>query len=308
MKRHPKTKNEEYIIILKKLASAKHNLERKDFEIPKVKGKPIWEEIKPDNSIKNYVPHSTLIMRLKELKEIEAITEIDSGKKAKTGLTIPSYQLTFIGMMKLLQLCDEKKFDLDVFYNLRFLDAVQYQPSKRIFSNKQIFENLIRIAKNITIIVKQESKTNEGNFDKLLEHGFTQLVTTSEIMSDKEDRIICYITIKGNYQKFSYMWKERIPIYGREENNILFKPRDIDRIGKIITGVFYDELIQRCNNSELYPKKCTLGSGMSLIIKVIREDKALNETFLEYIEEMNQRFETQKEYLTNIRSSVTKLN
>ena len=302
------SKESAYFIILKKLLVTKDILQRKDFEIPKVKGKTIVEEMEPKTPKEEYVPHSTLISRLDELKKMEAITEIDTGKKAKTQLMIPFYHLTFIGMIKLLQLCDDKKFDSVIFHNLRFLDDVNFLPSKKILSNKQIFEILVYIAKNTTIIVKQRSEINTSNFNELLEHGFVELVTTSEIMDDKEDRIIYYVEIKRNYRNFSYILKERIPIYGKRDNDISIIPKDITRINKILTTIFYDEIIQRCNNAEMYPEKCTSGVGVSWVYKVIREDKDLRKIFLEYLGEINERFKIQKENVSIIRSAITRLN
>lgn len=296
------SKESAYFIILKKLLKSQFTLTRSDFE--QKRKKLTFDEV-PQKKSRERVSHSSLILRLEELKIMEAIKEIKSGKRAKTGLSIPAYHLTFIGMIKLLQLCDEKKFNSDIFNNLRYLILIQYPPIKKMFSNKQIFETLVRIAKNTTIIVERGTENNESRFQELFELGFMQFMTASELLADKKDKIIYYIAIKRHYSNFSYVLRERIPVYRvRRENKTSLNIDAIVKMNKMVTYAFYDELIQRCNDLEDFPEKYIGKNGIVQLCGIIHRHPILKELFLDHSRKINDQFEIQKEQLTRVHSLI----
>lgn len=158
-----KSKEEEYFIILKKLAETKHHvLQRKDFEIPKVKGKSISEELEKIPQKEDYIPHSTLITRLNELVENYLVRKYDSGLRSKRHLPIFEYDLTLFGLVKLLQLWSGKESLLGVWNAMtRLADILPYKRNlEEVFTKNQLTETLSQVCKNISIDIVKDPKKN----------------------------------------------------------------------------------------------------------------------------------------------------
>jgi len=296
LKRQRNSKESAYFIILKKLLLTKDILERKDFEIPKVKDTIIE---KGKTSTEEYVPHSTLILRLEELKKIEAIKEMDSGRMSKKDLPIRSYYLTFFGIIKLLQICDEKKFNSDIFHNLESLSFISVKLLSEVFSKKQIFETLMHVCKNTRIKIVHNPK----NF---IDDDFFIRYTAADMLNGKHGTKIYLLKIKRDYLNFSYVIDEQITIHGiKKRGKIVFSTaKAIVPFNKTVSCAFYDELIQRCIHKNGYPKKHTRNSAIVWLCEYIKWAIPLNDNFLNYLEKLTRQFEDQSKYITNISQAV----
>jgi len=291
LKNHRKTKEDEYFIILKKLASVKNfeSLKRKDFERPKIVKKSFRGEIeKPQDE---FIPHSTLISRLEELKKMNMVEDYDSGERSKKNLPIKEYSMTFLGAVKLYQLCKDEKLLLDVWDLMpRFSYLLMYKhPLESVFTKEQLTDTLSYVCKNIVIDIVTDTHNME------FKPGRIPGLTAYDELKGKLSVKIYFVEITVNFPSFSHTIIERIPIYAKKiDRKIQFLDvQAIDIINKIITCVFLHELFIRSSLLEYvqleYPNK----KGRNHIMHILKQDKELNIVYKDFLKkiESDRRFE-----------------
>ncbi len=306
MKKTRRTVEQEYFIILRKLASA-DSLKRADFELPKVKGKTVSEYFDPKVSQDSYVPHSSLIQRLNELKQMEVVDEYDSGLKSKKNLPIMEYCITVLGTIKLLQLCDETKFLQDVWsnsYHLSYLlptrkFLTQGLGKKLKFRKKQLFHTLVSVCKNIKIKIDNDPGYSKPNIDSW--------VSASELLQGKKGLKVYHVFLTVRHGDFSYTVWERIPAYAKENHKGEIRFVDIPaymKINELVSCAFFHELILRCSSIEFvrhgYPQM-----GKYLLMEYLRRDKDLKRFYLDFIDRIERKRFPERKLIDEIKIRIS---
>ena len=226
LKKQRSSKESAYLTILKKLSATEYTLlQRKDFEIPKVKGKSLREEMDAKAPKGEYVPHSTLISRLEELKKMSMIIEYDSEKIWRENKPEKAYHITFLGLLKLFQLESDKKSLGDIWNKITVSSyLITYKRMlEEIFTKEQITETLRSVYENVNINIITEPK-------KKLKPERIQDSTAWELLKGKFGVKIYVVEITMNFPLFSHTIIEHIHIHAQKIN------------GKIIVGFNKDAI------------------------------------------------------------------
>lgn len=245
--------DEENFLILRQLAS-KREQTRTDFEEPPRKIKGIKDELDLGKNRSRYIPHSSLILRLKKLVESRAIIEQNSGKTSKKGLPIMKYSLTFFGFIKLLQLCEREEFHNDIFEN-----ASVYIPKIIWFQIEQLLEHemmskehlffiLVEVAKNTDIQIDLDPKDHAGTIGNRV-YRFPSSLLAKEIrwihIHDIEIKIKQIQNVYSLHRTFITYGKARSKKDMQEKNS-----KTLGDINKMFIFAFTHELIMRCYRTD----------------------------------------------------------
>ena len=278
-------------------------LKRGDFEFPKVKGKTISQSLNPKVSHDSYVPHSSLIDRLAELKEIEAIDVFDSDLRSKKNLPILEYGITSLGMIKLFQLCKETDLLSDVWTNMSRLPyLLMYRRTlENYFTKKQLFDTLVTVCKNIKIEIDNEPQ-------KFTPGKFYMGVTLSDLLEGKKGIKVYYVFLTVKHNNFVSTVFKRYPVYAKKDHKgrIRFMTTPVYvGINKLVTCAFFHELILRCSNIDFadqgYPLERKV-VGMELL----RKDKDLGAAYLDFLQTIEWQRDREKELLGEIKTKISR--
>lgn len=304
MKQERRTKEEGYFTILFKLLR-RYGLTRPDIEKPKLKKLGCREEIEKIPK-KDYVPHSSLIKRLKELEKMGAIESFDSGKLSKINLPIDRYDLTFLGVIKLLQLCDEKHFEPEIMSNLRLgriLIGLGYL--ENAFSKEQLYETLVYVCKNTRIQVYDNSTELKEPTGKV------QFLTGAEILDEKSHDIFIYsLEIILKYPNFSYIIDERMLVFEKNPLGKKIRPKLTVRrtIDEMLSSAFYYELMHRSMSvtyiGENYPGE----KGKLLVLELVRKNRVLKPAFLKFLDKIQRQNELRSLETNELKSDILKVS
>jgi len=302
LKKTRRTKDQEYFIILRKLALVEE-LKRGDFEFPKVKGKAISQSLDPIVPHDSYVPHSSLIDRLTELKEIESIDVFDSGLRSKKNLPILEYAITSLGMIKLFQLCKETDLLSDVWTNMSRLPyLLMYRRTlKNYFKKKQLFDTLVTVCKNIKIEIDNEPQ-------KFTPGKFYMGVTVSDLLEGKKGIKVYYVFLTVKHNNFVSTVFKRYPVYAKKDHKgrirFMIAPAYVG-INKFVTCAFFHELILRCSNIDFADKGYPL-EGKVVVMEILRRDKDLGATYLDFLQTIEWQRNREKKLLDEIKTKISR--
>lgn len=288
MKKYRRTKEREHFSILSRLANHE-SLKRIEFERPKTHRSFTEENHKPSEDV---IPHSSLIDRLTELKKMEAVWESDSGEKSKKNITMNEYTLTPIGLIKLFGMCTGKELlplDFHMKWSLPYIFMyVKFLQS--MFSEKQLFEALIQVCKNIEIDIEYNPL--------LLYDKNTKSYLTKEDMSEGKKAVKMYhIYVKIKHSQFSFVLSKHVKSYQYELGKNKFRFRDSEALNAIIVMTacaFYHELIMRCQNPEFQIPGFTFGKARLYVIDVLRDNADLWNFYLDMLDEIEDYVEQEK--------------
>ena len=165
------------------------------------------------------------------------IEEYDSGEKSKKDLPIKEYYLTFLGVVKLFQICTDNKLLIDVWDMMpKFSYLLMYKHTlEKIFTKEQLTDTLGSVCKNIVIdIITEPNKM-------VFKPGRMPGLTALDVLQGKLGVKIYFVEITMTFPTFSHTIIERIPIYAKKINRkVQFLDIDaIDIINKIITCAFF---------------------------------------------------------------------
>lgn len=284
-------KENQYFLILCKLLT-KEKLLRPDFERPKKQITRFDEKI--NNELRKHIPHSTLINRLDELKELVSLIEIDTGNLSKRGLPLFSYSITSFGFVKLLSLCDPKNIPKEVSDSIQFyLPKISYNWDFlcELFDSKLLYETLIDVCKNLEIRIAVFNK-NSTTPDPLF------YVTAAELLTKKNFRIL-RISAKVENETSSYTLQKRFTVYESGRNNppqFRFYKIEADLMN-MVSVLFYHKLLVRCGNSNFkdYPT-----SGRILVKEIIKSETNLNEIYREFLSDISNEAGRELDFITTL--------
>jgi len=304
LKKQRRTKDDEYFTILHKLVfSPLIALRKPDFELPRIRIKSQTEELKPEISKSSYVPHSSLIDRLNELKEIEAIVEYDIGQKSKKNLPVMGYYITLFGLIKFLALCATREFIPNllhhsfrlayIFTSLKFLQDV--------FSEKQLFDALVEVCKNTQIEIDYEPW-------ELFKNASKSYLSKKDILEGKKAVKLYRVIFKVQHIGFSFRLRQLVPCYAyeREGKKLVFEKLPIDSINKMIACIFYHELISRCLNPEFQVDGFPFMKALVYVTSYLKSDKEVLPTYLEILREIEIHILMEKDNISTIHKLLPK--
>lgn len=317
-RRDPK---EEQFLILRKLASG-GELERNDFE-EKRRFKGVEEELERGRNSSEYVPHSSLILRLEELVDLQSIVARDSGKKSKKGLPMKEYYLTLFGFIRLLQLCKKETFYKDIFENAsRHIPKIIWFQIERLLkikmlSKEHLFFILVEIAKNTDIQIDFNPKDNAGII------GNRVYKFSSSLLSEKIKWIHVHdVEIKIKQIENVYPLHKTFITYGKTKSKKDMKEKDskfIGEINRMFIFAFVHELIMRCYRiNDRFSKKdgdvkYVTSDEAPFLLEVLKLDESLKRIYFENIDYIldQQRIEQEtmmdvKKYLKSKKSLISK--
>lgn len=261
----------------------------------------------PDTFPDSIIPHSSSINRFQELVQNESITESDSGKKSYKQSPMMEYYITPIGIIELLRLFRNKKFDHEIFENLHKFPFIElnFDALLSVFSQEQIFETLVDVSSNTTIKIDHDPFNDTPIEDG---SGFIKTVTAFELLNKKNKLIVFYIFNKFTHNNFSYVISERIPIFGKlqKKKRIFQKSKPMIAISRMFECSFFHELTLRCQNLnyEDYPAK----NGISIVLGIIRTNPQLNNAYSKFLIQITNIMKFNLDSLKEIKNSLSTKN
>ncbi len=274
-------------------------LQRKDFETPKVKGKFLVEEMDAKAPKGEYVPHSTLISRLEELKKMSMIVEYDSGKRSKKKLPIKEYSITFLGLLKLFQLESDKKSLSDIWNKITVSShLITYKRMlEYIFTKKQLTDTLRSVYENVNINIITEPK-KKSKSERI------QDSTAWELLKGKFGVKIYVVEITMNFPLFSHTIIEQILIHAQKING---KIKFLDNqavvvINKIIICAFLHELVIRSSLVEYVKRGYPREKGKFLILH-LKQDNELSTIYKGFLDKIENQRRFEEDIIKEIRKS-----
>ncbi len=292
-----RSKEDEYYLILRKLIK-KDKRQRKEFEFPKLEIQDLEERVHSQSDLE-YIPHSSLIIRLKELLSIHAVKEFDSGKVTKRKLPIKEYSITTFGFVRLVSLCEGKSMPKDIvdelfFYfpkiseNLKLLETV--------FKKNHLLETLVDVCKNIAIYSCQYSKKSyKGNNSKTY-------VTAYELQKAKNGIVVFQIESLLEQSNTEFLWKNRMVVYSELVDGVLmYKTHNVEaKLSDIISAAFFHQLQIRCRKIE-YARNYPHEIAVTLLNKIIRNETNLAEIYLELLDALSSEASIELDLIKNLR-------
>ena len=308
LKKHESSKEEEQnFIILKRLTRLDYteSLRRTDFERSDV-GESLVESGHSDENKDATIPHSSLFNRIKQLVRNEAVWEDESGDKSKRHLPIMEYNITVIGLIELLRLCHDRKFQQDIFENLNTLPYIQFNIGKllSVFSKEQLFETIVSVCYNTIIDIDYDPFSQQLGDGK---YGFLRMVTAADLLDKKDGMIVYYIFTEFKKSNFSYMVRERIPIYGKLQGKkrIFFKSKALVGISEVVSCAFFHELILRCADTKHKDWRYPFAMGRKVVLEIIRTDPQLMKRYSSFLQQLNLHLQHETDLLEEIEYSVS---
>ncbi len=294
------TKEEEYLIILKKLAKNGPQT-RPDFERPRFKANTVFSGIESVPEKDDFIPHSTLIDRLKDLIEIEAIEEFDSGKKSKKKLPIMEYDISLLGIIKMLQLCNEHEFQSDILPNIYRLSIIWYfvKPLTKVFSRTQIYETLVHVCKNTTVVIEKDPMKVD------LTKYHIPLISAYDLLKGKNGIKTFIIESKVDQLHSSCLLTNKFSAYGKKlkEKVIFSNIKPISEINNIVTAMFFHELIFRCSNPSYLSKKYPF-QGKRILLQWINSEKQFKTIYSNFLQKIKNQQLEENQILFEIESKI----
>lgn len=308
-RRDPK---EEQFLILRKLASG-GELERNDFE-EKRRFKGVKDELERGRNSSKYVPHSSLILRLDELVDLQSIVARESGKKSKKGLPMKEYYLTLFGFIRLLQLCKKETFYKDIFENAsRHLPKIIWFQIEKILgikmiSKEHLFFILVEISKDTDIQIDFNPKDNAGIIGNRV-YRFSSSLLRKEIKW-----IHVYdVEIKIKQIENKYPFHKTFITSGKTKSQKDIKKKDFKVMGNInrmFIFAFVNELIMRCYRiSDRFSKdqgksKYPTTDEAPFLLEVLKLDESLKKIYFENIDYILDQQRTEQEIMINVKKSL----
>lgn len=301
MKKQRRSKEEEYKTILRKLIKSQ-GLTRKDFEAPKVKGKSYVDKLDSKLRKEDFVPHSSLIDRLNELVKLEVIEEFYSGNISKKGLPIMEYEITWLGTIFLLQLCDESKYLPNILPNISNIPHIwlAVKSLTKVFSKKQIFETLVSVAKNIRIEIEKDP------LNQKIREGWLPGLTAWELLKGKNGIKIYFLELRLNHGRSSHLIRERFSVFGEKRHGKIVFPnvRHEIKIIKLFSVSFFHELILRCTRDEIKYLKYPREIGRKLVLMRLSHYKEMKDEYVELLEKVETAREQESIMIKNIKKAL----
>lgn len=252
------------------------------------------------------IPHSSSINRIRELISNDAIIEQDSGIKSKKDLPMMQYRISIIGMIDLLKLCHERKFDQEIFENLDMLPYIEWNLNKLliIFSKEQIFETLVNVCNNTTIFTNYIpfKKDFEKNKSKIIKYGIRNVLTDKQFQ-----RMDWNIFHKFIQDDFSYTVSNGITLnsISRKKNRFFVYSKALNMISTMISCAFFHELILRCSSMGNMNKYHYNRNGKDIVLTIIMEIPQLKETYLKFINQINNTMKINMDLLKDVEKSIS---
>jgi len=281
-----KTRNEEYIIMLNKLADGLI-LEREDFK-------------KSENQ-DNAIPHTSVIHRLKELESKHFVKQLKFNRRAKTGLPIPRYKLTLEGFIELFRLVNQKD-QVDVTSKIeKFIPILssEFEYLNEVVSDEQLLEILSLVCTNITINVTEYHKNDLKTTNSVIV--FPASLLLENIGSVKLYEIKIVIPLHGT--DFSISEKIFLSRRKREKDySQMSKPELV--IKKLLIFAFFHELLRRINQP-YFERKKTRRFAETWVLEGIRSNKIFNAIFSKNLVRLERAFSDDVNQMRKVRSIIS---
>ena len=302
-----KGKDEEYFIILRKLANGSE-LRRTNFESPRKKARHAEFNETIQQKDDEGIPHASLIQRLKELLESNSIKEIKTKEKAYTGLPIRKYRITFIGFIKLLSLSNKKEYLADVMENFKdFLPLFSYEFDFliQLFTEQQLFDTITNVCKNTDIEIDFDAK-NRGEKAKLKNisvRGVPSIILLKSVKWAHQ----YYIEIKVRQLESTYLINRLVTIWGKTREEMTKETMQVSiMLKKFIMSAFFHELLMRCKRyddefSEYGHKRDTIPA----ILKRLQGNSILKLSYMKFLKEIESKHELEDEIMSGFMSSLS---
>lgn len=291
---HLGIKDDQYFTILKKMADGNY-VERRIFESKLVRS----EYRARDPEIETSVSHSSLFDRWNELLDINAIFEVKTSVKNKKGDYIKVGQITFLGVIKLLSL-SHGKYLPDIFQSIRsYFPFVSdyWENLKSIYSEKQLFNTLTSVCKNISIDVYFDLKNIPDLFP-----------IPSSLLSNKIKWLHLYhVEVKIPQLDVTYTITRPIFLKGNRKNRKVIRKETYKAfriIRRMLICAFFHELLMRGSRLDDEFDKYPGASRLIVVFDIIKGNKILSEMYKDFLKEIEQKYNVEIDRIKEIRNSI----
>ena len=264
------------------------------------------DELKGRKNREKYIPHSTLITRLKELVDSNLILETDSGILSKKKLSIMKYNITLYGFIRLLQLCEEDKFYLDIFQNSKIhspsviWNQIQMLIQSKMLDKKQLFAILVDIAKNIDIQIDYNPRRSSGTT-------ISRPFFMSSSLYFKEIKWVHVFNVLMKIRQINndYNIERTFIASGKTEKEIRLQDGiQFIEINRMFIFAFVNELIMRCYRTDgKYAKYLTLDEA-PFLLETLRFNKILKRIYFETVDDILYQQGIERDTILNVQKSL----
>ena len=295
-----RSKENEYYIILRKLVK-KDKRQRKEFEFPKLKIQDLEERVHSQSDLE-YIPHSSLIKRLKELLAIYSVEEFDSGKVTKRKLPIKEYSITTFGFVKLISLCEGKSMPKDIVDYLFFhfpKISDNLKALGMVIKKNHLLETLVDVCKNIDIYSCQYSEGPcSGNTMKTY-------VTAAELLKVKNGILVFQIESLLEHLHTEFLWRNRMVVYSELVDGVrMYKTYHVEaKLSDIVSATFFHKLQIRCRKFE-YSGNYQHEIAVMLLNRIIRNETNLAEIYLELLNALSSEASIELDLIKDLRRVI----